>query len=62
MRSATLACLFLLLAATAEARHLTPGVAFTATLQSDTTGATASMTWRTPSYLGAEAKPVVSGS
>jgi len=42
-----LACLLLLLAATADARRLTPGVAFMATLQSDATGATASMTWRT---------------
>jgi len=36
-----------LLAVPAQGRRLTPGVAFTATLQSGTTGATATMTWRT---------------
>jgi hypothetical protein len=31
----------------AEARRFTPGTAFTATLKSDRTGATATMTWQT---------------
>lgn len=48
MRLRMLGCvLVLLLAAPAGARRLTPGVAFTATLQSDTTSGTATMTWRT---------------
>ena len=48
MRVAILGFLLVSLAPlTSEARPFKPGAAFTATLQSDTTGATATMTWRT---------------
>jgi hypothetical protein len=49
MRLATLTCLLvsMVAASRAEARRLSPEFAYTATLQSDATGATAAMTWHT---------------
>jgi len=48
MRLVLLGCLLVpLLTRAVEARRFTPGVAFTVSLQSDATGATATMTWQT---------------
>ena len=48
MRLPMLGCLLVFLTPlTTEARRLSPGIAFTVTLQSDKTGATATMMWAT---------------
>jgi len=50
MRLVALGCVLVFLSAlTTEARRVIPGVSLTATLQSDATGSTATMTWMTKS-------------
>jgi hypothetical protein len=50
MRLVTLGCVLVFLSAlTTQARRVIPGVSFTATLQSDVTDASATMTWTTKS-------------
>src|SRR4029079_3058586 len=53
MRIVALGCLLVFLTAhQTEARRFSPGISFTATLRSEATGATATMTWTTRNHCG----------